>query len=408
MERSAAELRGEGLRAWRLHAGLSSAELARRLPAAPASVTMWETGARASRASSRMPQIRAIAEKLELPADEAVALEDMWFAAGSVTLGFPRTRWAHNFPDPPGLAWAWLRPGLVGEDGSAVLTASGWWSEALQGTLKVSCGAAGMLLQFPTTIPNPPLEVSFAVAGWADFGRGRVPAEVASHCGALLMDARDIIGFSPPRDAPLHPEDEREVSSALDSARRLAADLGLGWRIFAPHIGMIKPRHLTHALDGSSLQPTAWPGNAVIGSDGSIERQALMSAAQLRDVREGRGLSRQQVADQASRLNPLNPITARTIEIMETTGRLPNVAGVVAALDHVYRCDGRLGIDQVSTRSRNRQAQAIGLRSAFPVTTSGRSGSTLWGVAPMKSASSISSGALGCRRSRNSPGGLIK
>jgi hypothetical protein len=26
---------------------------------------------------------------------------------------------------------------------------------------------------------------------------------------------------------------------------------------------------------------------------------------------------------------------------------VPNVAGVVAALDHVYRCDGRLGIDQV-------------------------------------------------------------
>jgi hypothetical protein len=43
-----------------------------------------------------------------------------------------------------------------------------------------------------------------------------------------------------------------------------------------------------------------------------------MSATQLRDVRKGRGLSRQQVAEQASRLNP---ITARTIEIMETTGR---------------------------------------------------------------------------------------
>jgi hypothetical protein len=92
------------------------------------------------------------------------------------------------------------------------------------------------------------------------------------------------------------------------------------------------------------VEPTAWAGDAIVGSDGTVERQALMSATQLRDVRKGRGLSRQQVAEQASRLNP---ITARTIEIMETTGRFPNVAGVVAALDHVYRCDGRLGIDQV-------------------------------------------------------------
>jgi hypothetical protein len=33
--------------------------------------------------------------------------------------------------------------------------------------------------------------------------------------------------------------------------------------------------------------------------------------------------------------------------MLEKTGKLPDVDGVIAALDHVYQCDGRLGIDRV-------------------------------------------------------------
>jgi hypothetical protein len=308
---------------------------------------MWESGARASRASGRMPEIRKIAEQLKLPADEAAAMEGMWFAAGSVTATAPRTRWSHNFPDPPGPAWAWLRPAAVGDDGTTALEASGWWTEALQAGTTVSCGWSGLLAQFPTTIPNPPLEVKFRVPCWADFGRGRIPQAVADGLAAILVDAREIVRLSPALDPPLSAEVERATKNALDDMRRAAEHLKLAWRIFAPHTGMIKPPEITYSLDGSDLEPTTWPGPAVIGSDGAVQRQALMSATQLRMARDGRGLSRQQVAEQVSALNPRNPVTARAIEIMEATGRFPDVAGVVAALDHCYQCDGRLGVDQV-------------------------------------------------------------
>lgn len=120
MERSAAELRGEVLRAWREYAGVSNAQLAHDLPASPASISMWESGERSQRTSSRMPQISAISKALGLPEYQAMALEEMWSAAGSVTVVTPRTRWAHNFQAPlPG--WAWVRPREVGAVGTANL-----------------------------------------------------------------------------------------------------------------------------------------------------------------------------------------------------------------------------------------------------------------------------------------------
>jgi hypothetical protein len=63
-----------------------------------------------------------------------------------------------------------------------------------------------------------------------------------------------------------------------------------------------------------------------------------MTADQLRKTGEGRGLSREQAADQASALIPApGRVSARAIEIMESTSRFPDVTGVVAALDHVYQ-----------------------------------------------------------------------
>jgi transcriptional regulator with XRE-family HTH domain len=347
MERSAAELRGEVLRAWREYAGVTNAQLARDLHTSPPSISMWESGDRASRADSRMPLIHDIAQALGLPADQAVAFEEMWSAAGSVTVVPPRQRWAHNFQAPGSPGWAWVRPREVGEDGTATLHVTNWWSEALQGSRKFTCGAAGVLLHYATTVTNPPLEVSLSSAGSVNFGRGVVPADVAARLGAVLVDAREIVTFSLPIDPPLTSDDQREARSVLSRAREVALNLGLGWRIFAPHAGMIRPHHAAHSLDGSSLQPTAWPGQTVTDSEGHVERQALVPTRQLRALREGRGMSREQVVHDVNALDPLNPVTARAIEVMEATGKFPDVRGVVAALDHIYRCDGRLGLDRV-------------------------------------------------------------
>lgn len=346
MDRSAAELRGEVLRAWREYAGVSNAQLAHDLPASPSSISMMESGERASRTSSRMPQITAISRALGLPADQATALEDMWMAAGSVTVAAPRTRWAHNFL-VPSAAWAWVRPREVAEDGNAILQVTNWWGEALQGSRTFTCGPGGVFLLYATTVTNPPLEVSLASPGWVDFGHGKIPAEIAARLGTALVDAREIITFSMPIDPPLSRDHQQEARSVLGKARELALSLGLGWRIFAPHLGMIRPHHAAHSLDGSSLQPTTWPGEAVTDSEGNVERQTLVPPTQLRALREGRGMSREQVVHDLNGLDPLNPVTAHAIEVMEATGKFPDAPGVVAALDHLYRCDGRLGLDRI-------------------------------------------------------------
>lgn len=348
MERTAAELRGEVLRAWREYAGVSNAQLAHDLPASPASISMWESGERAARASSRLPQISAISKALGLPEDQAMALEGMWSSAGTVTVVPPRTRWAHNFQEPPTSAWAWVRPYGVGEYAMAALQVTNWWGEALQGSRKFTCGPSGVFLLYAATVTNPPLEVSLETAGWVDFGRGRIPVDVAASLGAVVIDAREIITFSMPVDPPLAPEHRREAHGTLRKARDVALALGLGWRIFTPHLGMIKPQHATHSLDGSSLQPSASPGETVTDSEGRVERHALMSAAQLRALREGRGLSREQVVAKINALlDPRNPVTTHSIETIEAAGKFPDVPALLAALDHVYACDGRLGLDRI-------------------------------------------------------------
>jgi hypothetical protein len=175
-----------------------------------------------------------------------------------------------------------------------------------------------------------------------------------------------MVTFSMPVDPPLSTDHQKEARTVLGRARDVALSIGLGWRIFAPHAGMIRPHHAAHSLDGSNLQPTTWPMEMVTDSDGYAARQALVPAAQLRALREGRGMSREEVVHAINALDPLNPVTARMIEAMEATGRIPDRRGMVAALDHIYRCDGRLGLDRIFDSLTARLAQDNRYRIVFP------------------------------------------
>ncbi len=121
----------------------------------------------------------------------------------------------------------------------------------------------------------------------------------------------------------------------------------MSWRVLAPHVGMLKPQHHLHVLDETNTAPDTAPEAVITREDGIPQRQALLSGAQLRALREGRGMSREDVAGQVSELLPGHPLSTHALEMLEKTGRLPDTAGLVAALDHLYRCDGHLGIDRV-------------------------------------------------------------
>jgi hypothetical protein len=123
---------------------MSAARLAAAIPASAASVSMWESGARGARVSPAADYIRV----LRLGRYESMTLEDMCFAAASVTVTAPRTRWAQNFQAPPAPAWAWLRPADTADGRPARLTVTNWWGETQQGSITLTCMPGGLLLQY--------------------------------------------------------------------------------------------------------------------------------------------------------------------------------------------------------------------------------------------------------------------
>ena len=336
-------MRGRMLRAWREHAGLSSSELAEAIPVRRAAVSMWESGMRARRAAASVDMVKLIGDKLHLRLPESAAMLDLWQSAESVMASPARTAWAHNYQPPSGPAWAWLRP----QPGNELMVASFWWGEPLQGSLETPTSSEGVVVQFPTTVSNPPLQIALRQPGWADFGRGIVPPDVAGRIGMRLVDARQIIGDHVPVDPPLSASDHRVLSPWFGRARAIADHFGLKWSLIAPHLGYAgRKDRAPQALDGASLAATIWPGAARVDADGLIVSQLLISPAQARQMRTARGLSRGAAAASASRLNPAGPVSNKAIEAIEAQGHLPEGRHVIARLDTIYNADGRLGIDR--------------------------------------------------------------
>lgn len=121
---------------------------------------------------------------LGLPADCAAAVTGLWQSADSVNALSPRMSWAHNFAGPGGPAWVWLRPGS-GENSAAL-----WWGAPMRRQVGLGGSPGGVLVQYPVSVPNPALEVAFALPGWADFGAGSVPPDVAKGLGIRLVAAQ--------------------------------------------------------------------------------------------------------------------------------------------------------------------------------------------------------------------------
>lgn len=77
-------------------------------------------------------------------------------------------------------------------------------------------------------------------------------------------------------------------------------------------------------------------------------------------------MSRDQVMRRVNELDRVNPVTTHAIETMEATGKIPGVAGLLAALDHVYGCDGRLGLDRIFDSVAAQPEAGSGYATRFP------------------------------------------
>ncbi|XVV10835.1 helix-turn-helix domain-containing protein [Actinoplanes sp. CA-131856] len=301
---------------------MSAADLARAMPVQPSAVSMWESGRRARRLGASVNTIRRIGERLGLDSRRQEALVGMWQAAGSVLAVAPRQAWTHNYQPPSGPVWLWLRAMPGRQPAAATLE----WG-AFSGRVGAQISEAGVIVSSPTSVPNPPLQVVFDQPGWVDFGRGIVPDDVAGTLGIQLVDGREIMGKQMPLAPPFAPGEEhvRPLRPWFARARALAGQLGMRWALISPQLGTMRPGRSWHALDATAVEATVWPG-ATVTDDGGLVSQLLLSPEELRRLRAARGLSRRDAAKAATKLDEVNPLTSKSLEHLETRGRMPESA----------------------------------------------------------------------------------
>lgn len=324
------ELAGQVLRAWREYSGCSGAQVARALGFVPAAITNWEKGDRGRRPAAFVDMVEKYARALGLGSHEFDALVGLWRAAGSTRVAQPRAEWAHNYAGPSGPVWAWVRSR---SDHRFAGTAQ--WGP-FQTPLEVPASGEGVIIQAPTSVPNPPFTITLSEPGWADFGEGYVPEQVAMRLGVTYLRASTFIG--PQMVYPLSDPDYRHLQPTIREAAQLATRLGLRWVLGHNR----SPRH---ALDGGEVEATLSPGATIFDELGLVS-QLLVSPASAQEIREARGMSRAAAAERASHYEPQNRITANMIEALEYSGRIPSPPRVLARLDTVYQMDGRFGVDR--------------------------------------------------------------
>ncbi len=347
-------LRGACLAAWRAHARLDQTELAARLSYSNKTVAHWESG----RGTQRRASLRnATAAARVLGAGPA--LPGLWQAAGAPTAIPARSEWRHNLPEAGHPAWAWLRLRTPSE-----ALAHLRWGAPFRGDVLLAPTTRGTLVTFPTSIPNPPLEVTLPAPGWVAFGHGLVPAGVAEQLGIELVDARSLHGPTPPDHE--HPEPSfvhRLLAGGMHRGRdlrSLAQEFGLRWGLIEPHLGDMLPSRGVIALDGLDLEASARSVSTRLDGAGRLVTQTLLSAERLRLLREARGLSLDDVVDGVTALLPKHPLSKKQLRSIEAGSRLPQVHRLVSRLDWVYQAEGRVGVDVV-------ESVATPLRAGEPV-----------------------------------------
>lgn len=231
-----------------------------------------------------------------------------------------------------------------------VISAHLRWGAPLRGDYARSIPDGGVFIQFPSSIDNPPLEVTSHTAIWVDFGRGRMPAGVAHQIGAVQVDAVTLVQESWPVEAlfdAASEADEIALKNSLADLRRYAHLFKISWRFIAPHMGLWRSDRAPYPVDATSLQSTSYAGPTVTDETGMLRSHLTTSATDARTYRDARGMSRATVAERATAWDPANPVTPKHIEAIED-GRLPRVTNLLARLDMIYRADGRLGVDRTA------------------------------------------------------------
>lgn len=351
------EQRAVTLRVWREQTGQLQAAVARAAGLSDSTLSAWERGDRGSdliKSRNPLAAVRLIGAKLGAP----VALPDLWAAVGTVDALPPRSDWARNFSPAGQPCWVWIRC-------TRESRVDAQWSVAVQGNAVVPAGVGGLLIQFPTSVHNPPLELSLSSPGWVDAGGGEVPPAVAQALGAQWVDARDLhrpqrvgqLGAAPAGLAP-----------AVGMIRAAASWFSIRWDVIAPHVAdVLRTTAPEYALDRADLAATIRAGVPDVDEDGLVVRQLLLTGAQLRALRVARGLSREGAVQAANDLRRNAPLSRSGLQRLEEEEVLPRADHALARLDSVYASDGRLGLERTYLTCDHQAEQVRGDRRRWEV-----------------------------------------
>lgn len=328
-------LGGQILRAWREYAGRSAAEVARVMGFARSAIVMWEKGDRGRRQAEFVNTVKDYGRALDLSPHEVDALVGLWQAAGTPRIAHARADWAHNYDAQYGPVWAWVRTRSKHDQ----FAGAAQWGP-FQTRFDASASGNGLIIQAPTSAPNPPFTITLTEPGWSDFGEGHVPEQVASRLGITYLRLGTFVGPKTVWTATdwLSDSDHRYLQPTILETAHLATRLGMRW-VFGQN------RSSRHALDGGEVEATAPPG-AKVSDELGLLSQLLVLPATAQEIREARGMSRAEAARRSTEYEPRIPVTTNMIEELEYNGRIPSPPRTLTRLDMVYHADGRFGVDR--------------------------------------------------------------
>jgi hypothetical protein len=187
--------------------------------------------------------------------------------------------------------------------------------------------------------------------GWADFGKGRVPAGVAERLGAPVLDARTLPSLVKQSEPPLqaHVFAKLNKDKAVLGFKKVVEQFGPAWDLVRPHLGFARSDPPPHPI----VNAVAGDVGVRVDDSGWIVSQAVQEPERFRLIREARGLSREAASAQATEMDRHHPVTASALRAYEETGAVPAVERFFSRLDAAYAADGHFGLDFVhDSRSR--------------------------------------------------------
>ncbi|MFI6072662.1 helix-turn-helix transcriptional regulator [Actinoplanes sp. NPDC051343] len=305
------------LRWWRVtQSTLTLEAMARAAGVGVSTLHNWETGVTGSPGTT---QLAALDDRL----GAGGALRGIYAAIGTPDAFRPEVAWWFNYQGEPRPCWAWIRiPG--DRPVNAEVDAGPFRAE-----FSVPPGD-GVFLQAYAFATNPAVHVAIETGGWVAFGYGELPADL----GAEILDAANfaIVGPRGSLDPALMAATHRYLPDKFgrkawfETLRRRFGDRVLVAREALSHV---LQKRLDDNVDVS----------AAVASRDEVARH--WGGELYKHLRIARGLSLNDLAEEASRQDPSLPAITRTHVNRLEEGGMPRVPQLLERLDRALDADGR-------------------------------------------------------------------